>query len=323
MIFTNWKRPNLDNEFHEIAKICLEQQIDYSTLECLMEGAQLKQLDDETWSCLKNTDSYQCDLSCAIKYANEQNYDIHSIIQQFKTNKSIEVPIVLEVAKNNIVLVTGNTKLVAASTLGIRLVILWASYRRLSEMIMSYVDIIIEAKLELGTQRISLPIAMNLSKVLITEIGLSYIDPLTITTTTKFFPGSGYPVGSVRRQKSDIGDLDIIVTSQITIKEIEKIPGVENVTGGSKQINFVYVKENIRRKVNIFVFLNPKTFGAALMHTSGPPEYNIRIRRFAKKNGMILSQNGLYDLDGNLIAGPTELSVQRAMGIKNREIYER
>jgi len=180
-----------------------------------------------------------------------------------------------------------------------------------------------EAKLEQGTSRIDWTSAEALAHSLITALGLKYVDPSNVTTNYSWQSGVGIPVGSIRRMKADVGDLDIISTVPIVKSTLVDIPGISDITGGAKQINFTYTSGTSRRKVNVFVFLDPNSFGAALMHTTGPAGYNVRIRRVAQSKNMVLSQNGLFDSTGKLLAGPTEAAVQAALKISNREVQDR
>jgi DNA polymerase/3'-5' exonuclease PolX len=185
--------------------------------------------------------------------------------------------------------------------------------------------ILAEAKLARGERRISWDDAEVLAYNIAYDLDLGWVDPAGITIDTRWQRGMAYPVGSIRRQKADIGDIDMIVTSPVSRADVEELEGVSNVTGGTKQINFTYTdpESGMSRKVNLFVFLDPKTFGAALMHGTGPGFYNVRLRHVAGSKGFKLSQNGLVDSKGRVIAGPTERSIQDALGVSNREPTER
>jgi len=182
---------------------------------------------------------------------------------------------------------------------------------------------VLEAKLAPGTKRIEWSSAEQLARHLADNLGLEYVAPSEITIDTEWEPDSAYAVGSLRRMKSDIGDIDMLVTSPVLKAEVAMIPGVIDVTGGKKQINFTYAGGGAQRKVNLFVFLDPETFGAALFHGTGPQMYNVRIRRVAQSKGMKLSQNGLYSIKGGLLPSATERDIQMALGVKNREATER
>ena len=180
-----------------------------------------------------------------------------------------------------------------------------------------------EAKLEAGETRIPISKATALAEALIQALGLTYVDPSIIDSQMEWSPGCGYPVGSIRRGKADIGDIDIIVTSPIRIQQLKGLKGISGLYGGTKQVNFAYAKGGISRKVNLFICTDPNVFGAFLMHSTGPQFYNVRLRKVAQARGWKLSQNGLIDENGQLIAGETEAEIQSALGVKNREPDER
>lgn len=190
-------------------------------------------------------------------------------------------------------------------------------------LLREFISLCFESKLESGEVRVPLTRAEALAKHLIKSLGLKALMPDDVDSNTKFQPNVGIPSGSIRRRKPDIGDLDIIVTANVTKQDIEELPGARNVTGGAKQINFVYGSGDLARKVNLFVFLDPNTFGAAMLHVCGSGAYNMRIRYVTKQRGMKLSQNGLYDASGKLLPSRTEAEIQKALGITNREATQR
>ncbi|MEZ6183411.1 MAG: hypothetical protein R3F62_00180 [Planctomycetota bacterium] len=61
---------------------------------------------------------------------------------------------------------------------------------------------------------------------------------------------------------------------------------------------------------------DPAVWGAALLHFTGPRDYNIGLRIRANKRGWHLSQHGLVErATGRLIAGATEEEVVQALGL--------
>ena len=95
-----------------------------------------------------------------------------------------------------------------------------------------------EAKVE---NRIPWNLALALAKEIIKKLGLKYIAPDEVGPTMIGRPNCGIPVGSIRQEKSTIGDIDILATKQITESDVEKIDGVKKMTSrGSSQIFFDY-----------------------------------------------------------------------------------
>jgi len=183
-------------------------------------------------------------------------------------------------------------------------------------------DYVEEAKLMPGATKIPRKTALAIARRIIEGLGLHYVDPDSVGTDFTFERGIGIPVGSIRRKSPDIGDIDILSTKPVGAADIEKNPWAREITGGEKQVNFVYDDGKEVRRVNIYVFTDPKTFGAALMHVTGSSLYSIRVRNVAKHKGLKLSQHGLFRGD-RLVAGPDEASVQRAIGISTRAADDR
>lgn len=177
--------------------------------------------------------------------------------------------------------------------------------------------------------------AIDLSKTIISKLGYEYVPQKDVTIDYRFRKGVGFPVGSVRRGKEMVGDIDILLTAPIDKEKVRDIMGdkITGLVGQDKKIDFNYhyitrsppnAGKHIVR-VNLFVALNRDTFGAALIHHSGPYEYNIYIRKKVKNfgEGWKLSQNGLIDGDGNIIPTPTERILQEEIGVTVRKPSER
>lgn len=156
--------------------------------------------------------------------------------------------------------------------------------------------------------RIPLKQAQKLAKEIITKIGLKYVDPSSIKENTKGKRGLGIPVGSVRREKTDIGDIDILSTKKLTAKELEKVTDVDQMwSRGENQVFFDYYspKLDIERSVNIWYLKDMDSFGAMMVFTTGPQEHNITLRSSAKKQGLKANRYGIFR-DNIKIGGETE-----------------
>lgn len=175
-------------------------------------------------------------------------------------------------------------------------------------------DIKNKNKLELKPNRKQ---AFDISKTLALMFRLNYIEQKNITIDSKFISDSLFPVGSLRRGKDILGDIDIIITKQIYKKNI-RFDNISYVTGGEKRIDFRFYKKNGYIKINLFIFLNPNTWGAALLHSTGSGFYNQLLRKKVKKNGCKLSQNGLIDKNGKLIKTYSERELQKKINVTER-----
>jgi len=121
--------------------------------------------------------------------------------------------------------------------------------------------------------------------------------------------------GSVRRQKKDIGDLDILVVSNQPKKVMDffvKMPEVIKVWGVGPTKASVATLFGFDADLRI---VQKKSYGAALMYFTGSREYNIVMRRLAQKKGWKLNEYGLFD-GTKMIAGETEEEIYQTLGIK-------
>ena len=123
-------------------------------------------------------------------------------------------------------------------------------------------------------------------------------------------------VGSIRRCKDMIGDIDIVV---IPTKLDEFLTEVKSMIdyeyGGQKKIFGMFNG----RPINIFT-TTPESYGACVYQTTGPAAYNIHMRRLAKRKGMKINEYGLWDRETNeYIAGSSEESMFEALKMEYKE----
>jgi DNA polymerase (family X) len=119
-------------------------------------------------------------------------------------------------------------------------------------------------------------------------------------------------VGSFRRMKETIGDIDILVST----KEPEKVvnffvnmPEVEEIKGKGKAKAFVELSNGI----GVDLLVVPKeSFGSASQYFTGNKDHNISLRNLAISNGLHLNEWGLFTKKKKQIAGDDE-----------QEIYEK
>ena len=181
--------------------------------------------------------------------------------------------------------------------------------------------------------RISRTKGLSICKHLANLFNLNYISPNKITIDYTWQKDCLLPVGSIRQGKKEIGDIDVIITCPIDKQKIKKlnIDIIKEISGGEKRIDFKYYLKEGYVNVNVFVFLNKKTWGAALLHSSGPYIYNIRLRnrlhsaKWIKEHGQNwkLSQNGLINSEGKVINTETERILQKKLFITERKPKDR
>lgn len=115
--------------------------------------------------------------------------------------------------------------------------------------------------------------------------------------------------GSYRRQSPDVGDIDFLVTGkpigEELDKELKKLK-VEMDWSGTDKVGFQVSGMHVDIK-----WVPEESWGAGLVHHTGPWGFNIKLRSLAKKKGLLLNEYGLYtrDDDRKVIAQKTEAEV--------------
>ncbi len=119
-------------------------------------------------------------------------------------------------------------------------------------------------------------------------------------------------VGSFRRMKETIGDIDILVST----KEPEKVvnffvnmPEVEEIKGKGKAKAFVELSNGIGADMLV---VPEESFGSASQYFTGNKDHNISLRNLAISIGLHLNEWGLFTKKKEQIAGDDE-----------QEIYEK
>lgn len=120
-------------------------------------------------------------------------------------------------------------------------------------------------------------------------------------------------VGSIRRKKPFVGDADIVAVP-MDGKDDDLI-GCFRALGASDG-NGKKTASVVIDGIQVDLWLVPdESWGAALCFATGPKEENIRLRAIAKRRGWKLSQYGLFDQDGKVLAGQTEDGIYEALGL--------
>jgi len=132
-------------------------------------------------------------------------------------------------------------------------------------------------------------------------------------------------VGSIRRGKSTVHDIDIVLIQKPEAALImdSLLSGLGLVElNGSKIKRLRYAKANIT--IDIYA-ATPETWATLVLIRTGSKENNIWLCSLAKRKGCHLKANGdgLFDENGNRIAGDTEESIYQALDIPYQEPKER
>ena len=102
-----------------------------------------------------------------------------------------------------------------------------------------------------------------------------------------------YPLGSLRRKVSTIGDVDIAVTTDhpdIVLAYFAKYPYVERVIQVGKNEASFFTAGGKRVDLRV---QDKQSFGSLLQHFTGSKNHNVALREYALKKGISLSEWGI------------------------------
>jgi DNA polymerase (family 10) len=156
---------------------------------------------------------------------------------------------------------------------------------------------------ERGQQRLLLSNAITIANEIIEELkkvkGVEKIEP----------------VGSLRRMKETVGDIDILVVTrnpEAVMDKFVSLKSVERILAKGEKKSMVILKGNVQADVRVF---EKDEFGAALQYFTGSKDHNIELRKIAIKKGYKLNEYGLFK--GNKkVAGESEEEIYKIL-VKN------
>ncbi|MET9324436.1 DNA polymerase/3'-5' exonuclease PolX [Streptomyces sp. NPDC003038] len=122
--------------------------------------------------------------------------------------------------------------------------------------------------------------------------------------------------GSLRRMKETIGDVDILVAARRSapfMNALTSLPQTaEVIAHGEKKTS---VRTTTGLQVDLRV-LPPASWGAGLQYFTGSKAHNIRTRERAVRQGLKLSEYGLFDVEsGESITSETEEAIYARLGL--------
>ena len=121
-------------------------------------------------------------------------------------------------------------------------------------------------------------------------------------------------VGSIRRMKETIGDVDFLVISKNPKPIMDffvSLPGVIKVWGKGNTKASVRMREGFDMDIRV---LPKRSYGAALQYFTGSKEHNIALRKIAIEKGLKLSEYGLFK-GPKMIAGEKEEEIYQKLGM--------
>ncbi len=122
--------------------------------------------------------------------------------------------------------------------------------------------------------------------------------------------------GSLRRMKETIGDVDILVAAHRSAPFMDALTALpytaEVIAHGRKKTS---VRTATGLQVDLRV-LPPASWGAGLQYFTGSKAHNIRTRALAVRQGLKLSEYGLFDAEsGESVTSETEEAVYARLGL--------
>ncbi|HEY2944126.1 MAG TPA: DNA polymerase/3'-5' exonuclease PolX [Vicinamibacteria bacterium] len=123
------------------------------------------------------------------------------------------------------------------------------------------------------------------------------------------------PVGSFRRRRESVGDLDLVVLGDAPVLSEAFVahPDVKEVLVHGEARSSVVLASGLQVDLRPFA---PESLGAALQYFTGSREHNVRLRERAVRRGLKLNEYGVFRADtGERLAGATEEEVYAALGL--------
>lgn len=113
----------------------------------------------------------------------------------------------------------------------------------------------------------------------------------------------GVMAGSIRRARTTIGDVDILIVSdepQVIMDAVVNMDAVARILGHGSTKSSVELHNGLQVDVRV---LQKKHYGAALQYFTGSKAHNIKIREIVREKGYSLNEEALrpVDADGNLL----------------------
>lgn len=124
------------------------------------------------------------------------------------------------------------------------------------------------------------------------------------------------PAGSLRRMRSTVGDLDILVAAKDSAAVMEafvNLKGVERVLGRGDTKSSIEFYDGVRAQVWVHP---PEKFGTALQYATGSKDHNVKLRQIALDKGLSLSEHALTKVKGKgEILCANEEDVYKTLGL--------
>ncbi|MBE0682367.1 MAG: DNA polymerase/3'-5' exonuclease PolX [Anaerolineales bacterium] len=124
------------------------------------------------------------------------------------------------------------------------------------------------------------------------------------------------PAGSLRRMRSTVGDLDILVAAKDSAAVMEafvNLKGISRVLGKGETKASIEFMDGVRAQLWVHA---PEKFGTALQYATGSKDHNVALRQIALDKGLSLSEHSLSKVKGKgEILCATEEEVYKTLGL--------
>ncbi len=149
-------------------------------------------------------------------------------------------------------------------------------------------------------------------------LGTAY--PLAIAIIEQLMSVKGVvdaqPAGSLRRMRSTVGDLDILVAakdSSAVMEAFTKLPRIDRVLGKGPTKSSIEFIDGVRAQVWVHP---PEKFGTALVYATGSKDHNVRLREIALAKNLSLSEHSFLKMktEGEIFCA-TEEEVYETLGL--------
>lgn len=150
------------------------------------------------------------------------------------------------------------------------------------------------------------------------RLPLAVVAPLAqgLAEYLKQLPGvaSATVAGSLRRMRDTVGDIDILVAAAHSVGVVAhliKHPDIATVLAKGRTRASVMLRSGMQVDLRV---VDPAVYGAALVYFTGSKAHNIAIRQRAQKQGLKLSEYGVFRAK-KCLASATEDAVYHALGL--------
>jgi DNA polymerase (family 10) len=121
--------------------------------------------------------------------------------------------------------------------------------------------------------------------------------------------------GSLRRMKETIGDVDVLVATaqpRPVMSAFTTMPEVTEVVASGPTKSSIRTAAGLQADLRV---VPPEAWGAALQYFTGSKPHNVALRAIAQRRGLKLSEYGLFEADGSLVASQSEEQVYGHLGL--------